>query len=62
MATDYLSPGEAARRLGVSYQRVDQFMRSGRLAFVQTPLGRMITAAAVETLAAERDAQRPVRD
>ena len=50
----YLSPAEAARRVGVTPARIIQLTRAGRLPYVQTSLGRLIEPAAVDALAAER--------
>jgi excisionase family DNA binding protein len=52
--TDYLGPTEAARRLGVSADRVRQLCADGRLTFTWSPLGRLIDRDAVERLARER--------
>lgn len=47
--SDYtLTPKQAARRLGVTPVRVRQLTNAGLLAHVRTPLGRLISAAAVE--------------
>ena len=54
--SEYLTPSQAGRRVGLSPQRITQLAKAGRLAFVQTPYGRLIDAAAVEALAAERQA------
>ncbi len=53
----YLGPSAAARELGVSYERVRRLMADGRLDFVPTPLGRVISRASVEELAAQRAAK-----
>lgn len=52
--TGYLTPAEAARRLGLSVEMVRTWMRTGRIEHVRTPLGRLLPAAEVERLAAER--------
>jgi excisionase family DNA binding protein len=52
-----LSRMEAARRLGVSVERVDRLARDGRLPFTMTALGKLYDPDAVQALAAER-AQR----
>jgi hypothetical protein len=49
-----LSPAQAARRLDVTPSRVRQLMATGHLAYIATPLGRLIDAASVETLRIER--------
>jgi excisionase family DNA binding protein len=59
MATG-LTTGQAARRLGVSQQHVDVLTRSGKLAHIKTPLGRLIDPQAVAELDARRQAQREV--
>ncbi len=53
---DTMTASQAARRLGLSPQRIRQLMAAGKLAFVGTPLGRLIYRADVERLAAERTA------
>jgi excisionase family DNA binding protein len=50
----YLRPSEAARRLEVSVEALRQWMREGRIPHIETPLGRLLPAAEVERLAAER--------
>lgn len=52
----YLSTGQAARRLGVSYTTIHALVRSGRLPAVSTPLGLLIPAEEVERLVQERQA------
>jgi excisionase family DNA binding protein len=56
-----LTTSEAARVLEVSDQWVRALMRSGRLAHVVTPLGRLIPRDAVERLARERRGRRRQR-
>jgi excisionase family DNA binding protein len=58
---DWLSPTQAANRLGLSPQRVRQLVGEGKLAATITPLGRLISAADVTALAAARaqSADRP---
>jgi excisionase family DNA binding protein len=51
---DWLSPTQAANRLGLSPQRVRQLVGEGKLAATVTPLGRLISAADVAALAASR--------
>ena len=53
---DYLSPGQAARRLGMSRERVNQLRRAGRLESVPSPLGFLVRKADVERLERERAA------
>jgi excisionase family DNA binding protein len=57
----WLSPQQAASRLGLSTDRVQQLADSGRLPCVRTALGRLLRASDVERLAAER-ADRGPRD
>jgi excisionase family DNA binding protein len=56
----YLSPMEAARRLGVSADRVRQLADAGRLPSRRTPLGRLFLAEDVERLRLERADSSPV--
>ena len=53
-----LTPAQAALRLGLSGQRVRQLADRGELASIRTPLGRLIDAAAVDELAAQRQTRR----
>jgi len=55
---DYLRPSEAARRLEISVELLRTWMREGRIPHVQTPLGRLLPAAEVERLAAERQEKK----
>jgi len=50
----YLTPAEVARLLGVSVEMVRTWLKAGRIEHVRTPLGRLIPAAEVDRLAAER--------
>jgi excisionase family DNA binding protein len=60
---EWLSPTQAANRLHLSAQRVRQLVAEGKLEAVATPLGRLISAAGVAALAAERQsAGRPSGD
>jgi DNA-binding transcriptional MerR regulator len=52
---EWLSPAQAARRLGVTPERMRQLERSGRLPCWWTPLGRLFDLADVERLVAERE-------
>jgi excisionase family DNA binding protein len=52
--TEYLTPAEAARRLGLSVEMVRTWLRTGRIEHVRTPLGRLIPMSEVERIAAER--------
>ena len=58
----WLSPTQAAHRLNISPQRVRQLLDAGQLAHVVTPLGRLVDAADVARLAAERAARRPTSE
>ncbi len=57
MAT-WLTPTQAALRLGVSAEAIRQYCNQGRLVAVRTGHGRLIDPASVERLAKEREAQR----
>lgn len=50
----YMSPGQTARRLGLSRERVTQLANEGALAAIKTPLGRLFLAVEVEALAEDR--------
>jgi hypothetical protein len=58
--TRRLSPAErggaAPRSFGRGFS--EQWMREGRIPHVETPLGRLLPAAEVERLAAERQQQK----
>lgn len=51
-----MTPSQAARRLGVSAQAISNYIKSGKLPAMKTPLGRLISPVDVEHLAAERGA------
>jgi hypothetical protein len=51
----WLSPAEAARALGLTPARIRQMMGSGYLPHQWTPIGRLVDAAAVEAIRAERE-------
>lgn len=53
-ATRCYSTSEAARRMDVSPDRVRQLLRTGRIPFTPTPLGRLLDADAVDALVAVR--------
>jgi excisionase family DNA binding protein len=57
-ATEFLTPMQAARALGVSPDRIRQLTEAGQLRFSRTALGRLIDAADVERLRLERNAAR----
>jgi excisionase family DNA binding protein len=52
---EYLSTGQAARRLGVSEGWVRKLILAGRLPAVATPLGRVVPQSAVEEFARLRE-------
>jgi excisionase family DNA binding protein len=56
-----VTTSQAARLLEVSDQWIRTLMRSGQLAHVVTPLGRLIPRDAVERLARERRGRRRQR-
>ncbi len=56
-----MTPAQAARRLGLSADRVRQMVAEGKLPAVVTPLGRLLPASAVDALAAERAAKTAKR-
>jgi excisionase family DNA binding protein len=49
-----LSPGQTARRLGVSREWVVQLANEGRLPHIRTPLGRLFPEGVVENYAEGR--------
>jgi hypothetical protein len=53
-----LSPSEAARRLGLSKQRVMQLVGAGALHPTVTPIGRLFDPVEVDRLVVEREAAR----
>ena len=55
---NWLSPGQAARLLGLSVQRVGQLIAAGKLPATATPLGRLLDVRDVQALAAERAARK----
>ena len=56
--TQWLTPSEAARELGVTPARIRQLIASGQLACDRSPLGRLVLASSVAKLAAERRARQ----
>ena len=52
--TDYLTPSEAARRLGISVEMVRTWLKAGRIEHIRTKLGRLIPITEIERIAAER--------
>jgi hypothetical protein len=55
---EWLTPLQAARRAGLSPDRIRDLVDSGRLRGQRTPLGRLIDPADVERLARARGARR----
>jgi Helix-turn-helix domain len=53
-----LTPSDAARELGLSVVRIRQLMSAGQLAYVRTPLGRLVDRNDLQRLQAERQAKR----
>ena len=53
-----MSPSQAARELGCSVENVRRLMKAGKLAFTETPLGRIVS---VEAVAAMKDARQGAR-
>lgn len=53
---EWISPGQAARRLGVGQTRIHKLLHDGRIRFQQTPLGRLVDADSVEEYRIKRDA------
>ncbi|MGE0544591.1 MAG: helix-turn-helix domain-containing protein [Dehalococcoidia bacterium] len=58
---DALTPSEAARVSGVSESAIRQWMRAGKLAYVRTPLGRLVDPVALGELIAAREAAARTR-
>lgn len=56
-ATHYLRRSQTADRLRVTPRQVSRLTRAGRLAAVETPLGRLYAADEVERFAAEQRAR-----
>lgn len=55
---EWLTPAQAANRLGISGQRVRQLLDAGRLNHIRTPLGRLVDPRDVETFAQLRQERR----
>ncbi len=53
---EWLAARHAAARLGVTTARFYELVREGRLAYQETPIGRLYSATAVDALRAELDA------
>ena len=54
---DWISPGQAALKLGVSREWIRALIRAGRLGATRTPLGHLVLGSDVDRLAAERQAR-----
>lgn len=54
---DFFSPSQAARRLGLSVAMVQYLMRTGKLEYQQTALGRLIKPKSLDSLIEERQQQ-----
>lgn len=52
--SEWLSPAQAARMLGVTTSRIRQLSLAGHLHFEQTPMGRIYRRSEIERLAASR--------
>ena len=55
-----LTVTEAAKRAGLSAQRIRDLARAGRVEVVNTPYGRLVPRSEAERLATERAAKQPV--
>ncbi len=56
---EFLTIPQAAARLGLTYQRVDQFLREGRLPYIRLGRDRLVTATDLEAF--QRRQRRPGR-
>jgi excisionase family DNA binding protein len=61
LEVEYLSPSQAAARVGVSHQTIVAWMDAGRLRGLRTPIGRLIEKQDAERVAQERR-ERPSGD
>jgi excisionase family DNA binding protein len=59
---DYVSPSEAARRIGVSGLTLRLWLKSGKIGYIETPLGRLIPVSEVERVIEERRMGEVYRD
>jgi hypothetical protein len=50
-----VSPAAAAKRLGLTTQRIRQLLAGGQLRYVQTSLGRLIDEGDLQRLISERE-------
>ena len=59
---EYLSPSQAAARVGVSHQTIVAWMDAGRLRGLRTPIGRLIEKQDADRVAAARQARQASPD
>jgi excisionase family DNA binding protein len=59
---DYMTPSQAARRIGVSVHTIKAWIKKGRMRCIETPLGRLIPVSEVERLAREHEQKEHDRD
>lgn len=52
--SEWVSTGEAARRIGKSRERIIQMVTRGQLSYVMTPLGRLVKLNEVEEIVKRR--------
>lgn len=57
LMTDYISPTEAARLIGVTYNRVRQLIATGRVVAIESPNGKLVLRTSAEKAAIERSAR-----
>ena len=57
--SEWLAQSQAGKRLGVTPQRIVQLARAGRLARLETPLGRLLDPADLERFIRERRRRDP---
>lgn len=53
-----LTRAEAARHVGIAPETISKLARSGRLAYISTPLGRVYKVEDIERLRIERESKR----
>jgi excisionase family DNA binding protein len=46
--SEWLTASQAARSLGISVEYIRVLLRTGRLSYVQTPLGKLISPESIE--------------
>lgn len=56
-----LTSSQAAKSLGLSVQRIRQLLQKNRLAYIETPLGRLIPASVVEAERQQRARRKMAR-